>query len=138
MPGGYFAASTLIEIAAPFGERLFEVTKSYLEKLASAPIVETKGLNQEQEVADVLEGIGFIDIVHKTDDLQLYFLDELDWWEAQWSIFRRGFLERLDPDSLEAYKRQVLPIVRDCIISEGVPINVSVRYSKARKPATPI
>jgi len=134
-PGGYFICSTIEGSDAPWRDGLVEVRKSYEEKLATAPIVETKYFDREEEVVEELEAVGFVEIEHKIDNHQFYFLDEMEWWETQWSIFHRGFLERLDSNSLVDYKLEVINIVRDWKSEKGIPTTYSVRYSRAKKPS---
>jgi hypothetical protein len=97
--------------------------------------VGTKALDREEAVTEELEAAGLIEIEHETDTKEYFFRDEMEWWASEWSIFRRGFMERLDPDSLGEYRRTVLDIVRHWRTDRGIPTTVSVRYSRARKPA---
>jgi SAM-dependent methyltransferase len=136
-PEGYLVASTIRAIETPWEASLAEVSRSYREQLAPAAIVGTKDLEREEEVTEELEAVGFVEIEHRVDTHQFFFRDEMEWWDAQWSIFHRGFLERLDPDSLQEYKRQATGIVAEWKTGDGIPTTVSVRYSKARKPAKP-
>lgn len=52
--------------------------KSYEEKLSAVPIVGTKNLDREEEVAEALEAVGFVDIEHSIDTNQFYFRDEME------------------------------------------------------------
>ena len=133
-PEGYLVTSTIERIETPWRESLLEVTKPYQEKLASAPTIDTKDLDGEEEVVEELEAVGFVEIEHNIDTHKFYFRDEMEWWEAQWSIFRRAFMERLDPDSLKEYKREAINIVREWKTYKGIPTTISVRYSRAKKP----
>ncbi|NOQ96384.1 MAG: methyltransferase domain-containing protein [Desulfobacterales bacterium] len=133
-PGAHLVVSTLEGAETPWRDSLLEVRKSYRERLASAPIMDTKDLDREEEVVEELEAVGFVEIEHMIDSYQFSFRDETEWWEAQWSIFHRAFMERLDSDSLKEYKREVTNIVRECKNDKGIQINYSVRYSRAKKP----
>lgn len=134
-PEGYLAVSTLDSIETPWGDSLFEIRKSYRDRLSNVPAMDTKDLNQEEEVTEELNAIGFVDIEHKIDSKQFLFRDEIEWWDTQWSIFHRAFMERLDPDSLRKYKGEVIDIVREGKTRNGIPSTISARYSKAKKPA---
>jgi ubiquinone/menaquinone biosynthesis C-methylase UbiE len=136
-PEGYLVTSTVRSIETPWEASLAEVSKSYRKKLTPAPFVATKDLDREKEVTEELEAVGFVEIEHRVDTRQFFFRDEMEWWDAQWSIFRRAFMERLDSKSLQEYKRQANRIVREWESSDGIPTTVSVRYSKAKKPAAP-
>jgi O-methyltransferase/aklanonic acid methyltransferase len=136
-PEGYFVASTVQAIETPWEANLAEVSKSYRDELAPAPIVVTKDLDRAEEVTEELEAVGFVEVEHRVDTRQFFFRDETEWWDAQWSIFRRAFMERLDSESLQEYKHQTTRIVRDWKTGDGLPTTVSVRYSKAKKPAAP-
>ena len=74
--------------------------------------MKTEDLKEEKEVTTALEVAGFINIEHQIDSEQFCFRDEIEWWDTQWSICHRAFMERLDPDSLREYKREMLDIVR--------------------------
>ena len=133
-PEGIFVASTIASVDTPWSDSLSEIMESYREKLAPAPIAETKDLYQEDEVVEEFEAAGFVEIEHKIDKHQFYFRDESEWWESQWSIFHRGFMERLESDSLEDYKSDLIEIVSKCKTVKGIPTTFSVRYSKAKRP----
>jgi ubiquinone/menaquinone biosynthesis C-methylase UbiE len=131
--GGCFSGSTIEGSDAPWRDQLVEVRKAYQDKLAPAPIVETKDLDREEEIVEELEAVGFVEIEHKIDSHQFFFHDEKEWWETQWSIFHRGFLERLEMKSLVEYKRDVINIVREWKSDKGIPTTYAVRYSRAKK-----
>lgn len=133
-PGAYLVVSTFAGVETPWRDSLLEVRKSYRERLASAPTMDGKYLDREEDVVEELEAVGFVEIEHKIDTYQFYFRDETEWWGAQWSVFHRGFMERLDSDSLKEYKRDVTNIVRECKTDKGIQTTFSVRYSMAKKP----
>jgi ubiquinone/menaquinone biosynthesis C-methylase UbiE len=136
-PEGYLVASTVEAIEVPWEERLAEVFVCYRDQLAPAPVVGTKDLEREEEVTEELVAVGFVEIEHGVDTRQFFFQDEMEWWDAQWSIFRRAFMERLDSESLQEYKRRATGIVGEWATDDGVPTTATVRYSKAKKPAAP-
>jgi ubiquinone/menaquinone biosynthesis C-methylase UbiE len=136
-PEGCFVASTIVATEMPWEASLAEVAKSFRERLAPAPVVATKDLDQEEEVTEELERVGFVEVQHGVDSRRFFFRDEMEWWGAQWSIFRRAFLERLDSESLQEYERQARRVVREWKTRDGIPIMISVRYSKASKPGVP-
>lgn len=78
---------------------------------------------------------GFENIEHHVVLKQFYFRDEYEWWDSQWSIFRRAFMERLDPDALEEYKSDVLTVVREYKSGERILSTIFTRYTKAQIPA---
>lgn len=133
-PQSFLAVSTVERIEAPWGEGLMEIRKAYQDRLSSVPTLKTKDLNEEKEVTEALEAVGFIEVEHQIDSKQFYFRNEMEWWETQWSIFHRAFMERLDPDSLSEYKREVLDIVRKYNTSKGISSTIVARYSKSKKP----
>lgn len=131
--GGYFYVSTIEGFDVPWQDKLVQVRKSYQDKLAPAPTAETKALDRDEEVEKELEAAGFAEIGHKIDSHQFYFRDENEWWDTQWSIYHRGFLERLDSESLLEYKRDVVNIVREWKSDKGISSTYSVRYTRAKK-----
>ena len=133
-PGGFLAVSTLVRIDTPWADRLLKATKPYLARLAAAPTADTKDLEREEEVTEALTAAGFVDIRHTVGTKLFHYKDEIQWWEVQWTIFRRGFLERLNPDALEGYRREALSIVREFQTEEGLPMTASVRYSRSKRP----
>jgi ubiquinone/menaquinone biosynthesis C-methylase UbiE len=133
-PQGCIYVSTIARIETPWEDSLLEIRKSYQDRLAPVPAMKTKDLNQEKEVTEVLDAVGFENIEHQIDTKQLSFRDEVEWWETQWSIFHRAFMERLDPDSLREYQREVLDIVRESKSDKGIATTIFARYSSAKKP----
>ena len=132
---GRLAVSTIERLEVPWEDRLLKTRKSYQDRVTPVPAMKIKDLNEEKEVTDALEEVGFADIEHQIDSQRFFFRDEKEWWETQWSLFGRAFMECLDPDSLREYQHEVLDIVREYKSSKGIPLTVIVRYSKAKKPA---
>jgi ubiquinone/menaquinone biosynthesis C-methylase UbiE len=133
-PGGTLAVSTLAGFETPWGDSLSRVAKRYRDRLATAPSADTRALGKESEVTAELLSAGFTGVEHQTHVQQFFFRDEAEWWRAQWSIFQRGFMERLDATDLERYKGDVLRVVATHVTSEGIPTSIKVRYSRAKRP----
>ena len=81
-PQGYLAVSTLKSTRMPWGDRLLEIQKSYQDKLTPVPAMKTKDLNEEKDVTEELEAVGFVDIEHQIDSRKFYFRNETEWWQA--------------------------------------------------------
>ena len=134
-PCGIIAVSTVKSMQSPWGNRLVEIRKAYQDNLAQVPAAEIKDLQEEHELTEELIAAGFEDVENHIVPKQFYFRDEYEWWDSQWSIFHRAFMERLDPYALEEYKSDVLKVVREHKSGEGIPTTIFARYTKAQIPA---
>lgn len=57
---------------------------------------------------------------------EMVLSDEAEWWEWQWSHARRGILERIPPDELEAVKAELFAGLKQHIEPDGIHIPVAV------------
>ena len=63
----------------------------------------TQMLDQRQELEAALQLAGFSDIQIMTEGIDIAFVDEAEWWAAQWATSGRAGLERLTPEALKRF-----------------------------------
>ena len=132
--GGRFAASTFEEVEDERRKRFQELKESYEDYLRPVPSAETKNLDSEEEMRQVLSQAGFVEIEVVSDKETFYYRDEEEWWETAWSHGYRAFLERMDADVLARYRKQVLELILEEKTNQGIPVTWHLLYSKGKKP----
>lgn len=134
-PGGRFAASTFQHVEDEASKRWDALDESFKDTLRPAPKAETKKMNSEDEIRQVLSQAGFSDIEVASDQETFYFRDEEEWWQVAWSQGYRAFLERMDADVLAKYKKQATELILEDKTERGIPDTWHLFYSKAKKPS---
>ena len=134
-PGGWLAASTFQHFEDELSRRWEALFGTFTDSLKPVPKAETKRLDSQDEIRQVLSGSGFSDIEIAADQETFYFRDEEEWWRAAWSHGGRAFLERLEPAALARYKQQAAELIRGEMTGQGIPETWHVFYARARKPA---
>jgi len=133
-PGGRFAASTYRRVDDQASQRWRALRESFKGALRPAPDAETKGMNTEDEIRQVLSAAGFAEIEVVADQETFYYRDEEEWWQALWSHGSRAFLERLDAGALARYKQQATALILQDKTDRGIPDTACLLYSRARRP----
>jgi len=137
-PGGLFVSSTFQKKEQDENDettkRWKELFKSFEDSLKPIPCVETKSLDNEDEIMLFLSKAGFVKIEVASDKKTFYFSSEDEWWETAWSHGARNFLERLDDEALVKYKEQAQNLIRLEKTEQGIPDTWHLLYSKAKKP----
>ena len=98
------------------------------------PAVQTKNLDSEAEIRQVLSQVGLSEIEVMLQEEIFYFNSEDEWWQTAWSHGYRGFLERMEPDVIAKYKRQATELIREEKTEQGIPDTWYLLYAKAQKP----
>ncbi|MEJ2546014.1 MAG: class I SAM-dependent methyltransferase [Calditrichaceae bacterium] len=131
-PGGIFVTSTFGERDkrwAPFRELIVSTQKN-LEPIS---LVQTKILDSKDEITLYFKEAGFEKINIFQEEKEIYYKDETDWWQTMWSQGYRGFLERLNEQTLNEFKDESFKIISNIRTEHGIPENFSVLITKAIK-----
>lgn len=130
---GCLVASTQRWPQDPTTTRWQELKDSYKHCLTPAPARPKTEMSSEAEIRETLSRAGFVDIEVAEEEATCYLRDEEVWWQAEWSGFRRDFLERLDPKIVEDYKRRAFELLREEKTEKGIPRTWHLLFSKALK-----
>jgi ubiquinone/menaquinone biosynthesis C-methylase UbiE len=133
-PGGRLAASTFQAVEDARTKRWDKLDDAFKDCLKPVPTVQTKKLDSEAEIRQVLSQAGFSGIEVMLQDEIFYFNSEDEWWQTAWSNGYRGFLERMEPDAIARYKRQATELIREDKTEQGIPDTWYLLCSKAQKP----
>ena len=93
----------------------------------------TKILDSANEIMGQFTKSGFRSINIFKEEKEFYYKDEADWWQTIWSQGYRGFLERLNEQSLKEFKAKSFKIITALKNEKGIPYNISVLITKVVK-----
>ncbi len=131
-PGGIFVTST-------FGEKdkrwksFQELMVSTQKNLKPISLAKTKILDLANEIIGQFTESGFRSINIFKEEKEFYYKDEADWWQTIWSQGYRGFLERLNKQSLKEFKEESFKIIANLKNEKGIPQKISVLITKVVK-----
>lgn len=134
-PGGYVISSTFKKQKDDeLTKEWDQLNKSFKDRVADVPKVETLNLNTSREIKQKMLEAGFVKpeviIRRKT----FYYRDEDEWWQTAWSYGHRRYLERIPAEYLPEYKSRAIDILRKEETDRGIPFTWELLLSKARKP----
>lgn len=134
-PGGYVISSTFKKQKDDeLTKEWDQLNKSFKDRVADVPKVETLNLNTSREIKQKMLEAGFVKpeviIRRKT----FYYRDEDEWWQTAWSHVHRRYLERIPAEYLPEYKSRAIDILRKEETDRGIPFTWELLLSKARKP----
>jgi len=132
--GGRLAASTFQAVEDARTKRWDELDDAFKDYLKPVPTAQTKKLDSEAEIRQVLSQAGFSAIEVMPQEETFYFNSEDEWWQTAWSYGYRGFLERMEADAIARYKKQATELIREEKTERGIPDTWRLLYSKAQKP----
>ena len=132
--GGRLAASTFQAVEDARTKRWDELDDAFKDYLKPVPTAQTKKLDSEAEIRQVLSQAGFSETEVMPYEETFYFNSEDEWWQAAWSTGSRGFLERMEADVIDRYKKQATELIRQEKTEQGIPDTWRLLYSKAQKP----
>ncbi len=137
-PDGVFAAIT------PFVPRdenlarwkwLFELTRAVFPEgfvPPSAWIAPNK-ISTPELIGAALKDAGFSNVQTQEHTATLYFRDEDDWWDWEWSQGSRFWLEGMSPEGLERFKRESFGHLRGMQTADGIPSTMGVVMAVGHK-----
>ncbi|NOY97733.1 MAG: methyltransferase domain-containing protein [Chloroflexi bacterium] len=141
-PGGYIATT---HPYVPTGDSenferwkwLFELTREVFppDFVPPASWVAPNRLNSPERIEAALHKAGFKDIFVAKEETVMYFLDEEDWWDWEWSQGSRFWVEGMSPENLARFKAVSFEKLREMKGPKGIPILDGALLSIAKAPA---
>lgn len=133
-PGGCFAASMPYvpqQAAAANWKWLFELTKAVFPPEFTPPAfwIAPRRLNKPELAENALQEAGFVDIRIENEEAILYFKDEHDWWDWEWSQGSRFWLEGMSPEGLEHFQRESFRNLAAMKTDQGIPMPDGARFA---------
>ena len=127
-PGGVFAASIPQtprrdeELAR--WQWLFDLTRAVFPPDFTPPTawIAPRRLSTPELAEAALMQAGFTEVRTEQHKATLYFRDEDDWWEWEWSQESRFWLEGMSPDGLERFERESREHLRQMQTPQGIPM----------------
>jgi ubiquinone/menaquinone biosynthesis C-methylase UbiE len=140
-PGGYIATShpyVPIHDVENF-ERwkwLFELTREVFPENFEPPAswVAPNRLNTPERIEGALRKAGFEAISITKEETTMYFADEYDWWDWEWSQGSRFWVEGMSPEGLERFKTDSFESLRGMKTPKGIPILDGALLAIAKAP----
>ena len=131
-PKSLFTTST-------FGKRderwtpILEMMGFSTEKLKAMTQSTNKMLNSEKEILANFENSGLKIIEICQEQKEFYYKTREEWWNSIWASGYRGFLERLDEQSLNNFREKSFDFLSSLEDENGIPEIVTVLITKAKK-----
>ena len=141
-PGGYLATThpyVPTHDAENF-ERwkwLFELTREVFPADFEPPAswVAPNRLNQPELIESALRAAGFENISITKEETMMYFADEKDWWDWEWSQGSRFWVEGMSPEGLAKFKAVSFERLKVMKSPQGIPVLTGALLSIANAPA---
>ena len=126
--GGVFAAIipyTPIDDDLERWQWLFALTKAVFPEgfVPPAAWIAPRKLSKPELASGALEQAGFINVQIEQHVATLYFRDEQDWWDWEWSQGSRFWLEGMSAEGLERFKRESFEHLQAMKTAEGIAMN---------------
>lgn len=114
---------------------LFKLTKESFPADFQAPAswVAPRRLSQADILESALAKAGFVDIRHQQEVADLYFKDEEDWWQWEWSQGSRFWVEAMTEENLANFKRESFKHLAQMKEEQGIRMRDGMRFTFARK-----
>ena len=115
---------------------LFELTKEVFPPDFEPPAswVAPNLLNRPERIEAALREAGFDEIDIDSVETTLYFADEEDWWQWEWSQGSRFWVEGMSPKGLEKFKRISFENLKKMKTPQGIPMLDGALLSIAKIP----
>jgi SAM-dependent methyltransferase len=137
-PDGVFAAiipsRPSAEALAPWNW-LFELTRAVFPPGFVPPPAwnAPRRLNTPELAEAALTQAGFSEVWTEHHETTLYFRDERDWWEWEWSQGSRFWLEGMSAEGLERFEREAMEHLRQMQTPQGIPMVENDMFMFGRK-----
>ncbi|HQF61784.1 MAG TPA: methyltransferase domain-containing protein [Anaerolineaceae bacterium] len=117
---------------------LFELTREVFPADFQPPTswVAPNRLNRPELIEAALREAGFENISITTEEATMYFTDEQDWWDWEWSQASRFWLEGMSPEGLAKFKAVSFEKLMAMKTPKGIPILIGAMLSIANAPAS--
>ena len=140
-PGGYIATThpyVPIHDLENF-ERwkwLFEITREVFPAGFEPPAswVAPNRLNSPELIKTALREAGFENISITKKETTMYFTDENDWWDWEWSQGSRFWVEGMSPEGLAKFKAVSFEKLKEMKTPQGIPMLDGALLSIASTP----
>ncbi len=115
---------------------LFQLTKDVFPPDFEPPAswVAPNRLNSPERIESALREAGFDETDIESVESVMYFKDEEDWWQWEWSQGSRFWVEGMSPDGLEKFKRVSFENLKKMKTPQGIPMLDGALLSIARAP----
>lgn len=128
--GGVFGAAipyTAIDDDLERWRWLFDLTKAVFpaDFVPPAAWIAPRKLSKPELASAALEQAGFIRVQIEAHTATLYFRDEYDWWDWEWSQGSRFWLEGMSASGLARFKRESFDHLRVMKTAQGIAMNNS-------------
>ncbi|MCA9974244.1 MAG: methyltransferase domain-containing protein [Anaerolineales bacterium] len=91
-------------------------------------------LNTPDRISAALREAGFVDIAVTQEEAVLYFADEEDWWQWEWSQGSRFWVEGMSPEGLAHFKTTAFARLQEMKEPQGIPMLDGALLAVARTP----
>lgn len=114
---------------------LFDLTKAVFpaDFVPPAAWIAPRKLSKPELATAALEQAGFINVRTEPHMATLYFRDEDDWWDWEWSQGSRFWLEGMSAEGLERFKRESFEHLRAMKTAEGIPMSHGALFAMGYK-----
>ncbi len=140
-PGGTFASTHSYVPTHDTGnfERwkwLFELTREVFPPDFEPPAswVAPNRLNTPDRIESALREAGFVDIVVRVEETTMYFADEEDWWQWEWSQGSRFWVEGMSPEGLAKFREVSFRKLNEMKGPHGIPMLYGALLATGKKP----
>ena len=115
---------------------LFELTREVFPADFEPPAswVAPNRLNSPELIETALRKSGFENISITKEEITMYFADENDWWDWEWSQGSRFWVEGMSPEGLEKFKAVSFEKLKAMKTSKGIPILDGALLSIGKAP----
>ena len=137
-PDGTFAAiipsRPSAEALAPW-TWLFELTRAVFPPDFVPPPAwnAPRRLNTPELAEAALQRAGFSSVWTEQHETTLYFRDERDWWDWEWSQGSRFWLEGMSAEGLARFEREAMEHLRQMQTPQGIPMVDNSLFMFGRK-----
>ena len=87
-----------------------------------------------ESLSEFLAGAGLRDVRVVSEELDVVFADEDEWWAWKWSYSLRGMLEQLDDESLERFRSDASKRLSDLEQEGGYPFRLRANFALGTNP----
>lgn len=91
-------------------------------------------LNRPESAEAALNRAGFTNVRTEQHEATLFFKDEQDWWDWEWSQASRFWLEGMSPAGLARFKNEAFEHLEKMKEPQGISIKERVMFAFAYKP----
>lgn len=89
-------------------------------------------LSTPEAMTSALQNAGFENIRISREEKMMFFVDENDWWDWEWSQASRFWLEGMSPAGLAHFKQAAFEKLGQIKTPEGIPMLWGAQYATAK------